>query len=103
MSTDADGLPGIAGKAAPIEGSCPLDPRDQMRNLALFASCTGLIYLCAPLLYVGVTQASLCNRLGASDANSNLPATAYFAMTGTPVLVAWLSPYVSALRRNLVL
>jgi MFS family permease len=96
MATDAEELPGNADL-------CPLDPRDQTRNLALFATCTGLIYLCAPILYVGVTQASLCNRLGASDANSNLPATAFFAMTGSPVIVAWLSPFVSTLRRNLVL
>ena len=80
----------------------PLDLRDQTRNLGLFAACTGLIYLCAPVLYVGVTQASLCHRLGASDTVANLPATAYLAMTCAPVLVAWLSPYVSTLRRNLV-
>ena len=31
-----------------VEDSCPLDLRDQTRNLGLFAACTGLIYLCAP-------------------------------------------------------
>jgi MFS family permease len=103
MPTDAADGQDTEGRTAPAGGSCPLGHRDQARNVALFAACSGLIYLCAPLLYVGVTQASLCKRLGASDANSNLPATAYFAMTGTPVLVAWFSPYVSALRWNLVL
>lgn len=96
-------LPNIEGDRSFAESSCSLGHRDQTLNLTLFATCTSLIYFCAPILYVGVTQASLCNRLGASDANSNLPATAFFAMTGTPVLVAWFSPYVSALRRNLVL
>ncbi|ODT98036.1 MAG: hypothetical protein ABS79_06540 [Planctomycetes bacterium SCN 63-9] len=89
-------------KASPGIQPCPLDQRDQTRNLILFAACTGLIYLSAPIMYVGVLQASLCKRLGASDANSNLPATAYFAMTGMPVLVAWLWPSVATLKRNLV-
>ena len=84
-------------------GECPLDVRAQTTNLCLFASCTGLIYLSAPVLYVGVTQASLCSRLGASDAVSNLPATAYFALTGAPVIIAWYSPFVASLKRNLIL
>jgi hypothetical protein len=83
--------------------ACPLDLSDQTRNLWLFATCTGLIYLCAPVLYVGTTQASLCSRLGGSVEVSNRPAAAFFALTVTPVFVAWLSPFVATLKRNLVL
>jgi len=81
---------------------CPLSWPDQRRNLILFACCTGMLYLAAPVLYVGVTQASLCDKLGADTRTANLPATFYFAMTAMPALIAWWSPYVSALKRNLL-
>ncbi len=55
-----------------------------------------------PVLYVGITQASLCDRLGADAKLANLPGTFYFAMTAAPALIAWIFPYVSYLKRNLV-
>src|SRR5262249_43043476 len=81
--------------------ACPLSGPDQLRNLILFACCTALQYLVAPVLYVGITQASLCDDLGADTRTSNLPATLYFAMTAMPALIAWMSPRVSALKRNM--
>jgi hypothetical protein len=60
-------------------------------------------YFAAPVLYVGTTQASLCSRLGADARTANLPGTLYFAMTAMPALMAWLSPRVSSLKRNLCL
>jgi MFS family permease len=81
---------------------CPLPASQQTRNLLLFASCTGLQYLAAPIGYVGITQAPLCSELGASDAVANLPATFYLGLTFFPVIFAWLIPYVSWLKRNLV-
>lgn len=80
---------------------CPLPWPDQRRNLAIFAICTGIQYLAAPVLYVGITQASLCDRLGGDARTSNLPGTLFFAMTAFPALLAWLSPQLSALKRNL--
>lgn len=68
----------------------------------LFACCTALQYFAAPVLYVGVTQASLCDRLGASARIANLPATLFFALTAAPALLAWLVPYVSSLKRTMV-
>lgn len=82
---------------------CPLLWPQQRWNLILFAVCTGTQYLAAPVLYVGITQASLCNRLGADARTSNLPGTLFFAMTAMPALLAWLSPRVSSLKRNLSL
>ncbi|MDA0658026.1 MAG: hypothetical protein O2931_04880 [Planctomycetota bacterium] len=81
---------------------CPLPWPDQRRNLILFAVCTGIQYLAAPVLYVGITQASLCDRLGGDTRTSNLPSTLFFAMTAFPALLAWLSPQLSALKRNLI-
>jgi len=82
---------------------CSLSWPDQRRNLILFACCTGLQYLAAPVLYVGITQASLCDRLGSDVTTANLPGTLYFAMTAMPALIAWLSPGISVLKRNVVL
>ena len=87
--------------ASPAAKQCPLSWPDQRWNLILFALCTGMQYLAAPVLYVGITQASLCNRLGADARTSNLPGTLYFAMTAMPAVIAWMSPRVSALKRNL--
>src|SRR5262245_49359941 len=86
---------------SPTLHTCPLDRRDQTRNLLIFAACKALIYLSAPVFYIGV-QASLCNWLGAPYRVSNLPKSAYLATTVAPVLVAWYWPFVSVLKRNLV-
>ena len=80
---------------------CSLPRRVQLNNLVLFALCTGMQYLAAPVLYVGITQASLCEKLGANARVANLPATMFFALTAMPVLLAWLSPGIVSLRRNL--
>ena len=82
---------------------CPLPVHAQYRNLFVFAACTGLQYLTAPVLYVGITQASLCGRLGTDARVANLPATFFFAMTAMPALIAWLFPQVRHLKRMLCL
>jgi MFS family permease len=82
-------------------GDCPLDRSAQTRNLLLFAACTGLQYLAAPIGYVAV-QASLCELLGASAATANLPQSVYLGLTFAPIIFAWFVPYVGWLKRNLV-
>ena len=89
----------LTANDSPVTGA--LSWPEQRRNLILFAVCTGTQYLAAPVLYVGITQASLCDRLGADARTSNLPGTLFFAMTAMPALFAWLSPRVSSLKRNL--
>ena len=91
----------MSDTASSTANRCPLSWPDQRWNLVLFALCTGMQYLAAPVLYVGITQASLCNRLGADTRTSNLPGTLYFAMTAMPAVIAWMSPRVSSLKRNL--
>ncbi|WP_010584343.1 hypothetical protein [Schlesneria paludicola] len=88
--------------ADPLQ-TCSLTWPAQRWNLLLFAACTGMQYLAAPVLYVGITQASLCDHLGADARTSNLPGTLYFAMTAMPAVIAWMSPRVSSLKRNLCL
>jgi MFS family permease len=55
------------------------------------------------VMYVGITQASLCNKLGADARVSNLPATFYFAMTAMPALIVWLFPHVRHLKWTICL
>jgi hypothetical protein len=74
---------------------CPLSTREQTRNLLIFAVNYSLIYLGAPVLYVGLTQAALCERLETSKTIANLPGSVYFWMTPLPIIVAW---YFSAVR-----
>ena len=52
--------------------TCSLSWPEQRLNLILFAVCTGTQYLAAPVLYVGITQASLCHHLGADTRTSNV-------------------------------
>ncbi len=51
-----------------------------------------LIYLAAPVMYVGVVQAALCDKLGASATVSNLPFAAYQFGQLAPLFFAWLVP-----------
>lgn len=84
------------------ESSGLLPERDQKRNMLLFAACMGLNYLAAPISYVGIVQAALCERLGATPTEANLPASAYMGFTIMPLFVAWYRPKVSQLKSTLV-
>ncbi len=79
----------------------PLSVSRQTRNVMVFAACTCLQYLAAPVLYVGGTQGTLCTRIGATPSVANLPETLFFVMTVTPVLLAWWLPGVGYLKRLL--
>ncbi len=77
----------------------PLSVAQQTRNIVVFSTCTCLQYLAGPVLYVGMTQAALCEGLKASPKVSNLPESAFFIMTFTPVVLAWWLPGVAFLKR----
>ena len=83
--------------------SCPLNHREQTRNLVLFGVNTGLFYLAAPVLLVGNLQAAVCEKLHASDTVANLPSSMYLVMASLPVFVAWLFPRAALLKRVLVI
>jgi hypothetical protein len=75
-----------------VGDDCPLSAGLQTRNMLCFAGLWCLIYLAAPVSYVGVTHANLLHALGNSDTVANLPHAVYVWMTGVPILVAWLLP-----------
>lgn len=71
----------------------------QTRNLLLFAGCVGIVYLAAPVLYVGGTHASLLDQLEASSPLANAPEVLYLLFLFAPLVVTsffrdpgWLKP-----------
>jgi len=99
-ATDQEAAADLAAEAA-VEVHLP--DHLQNRNCAIFAACVSMVYLAAPVLYIGFVQAALCEKLGASDTVSNLPSTAYMALAAFPVLIAWLVPQVRLLRPSITL
>jgi MFS family permease len=78
------------------------DHAAQRRNLLLFAACVAMQYLAAPVIYVGITQSSLLDKLGANATIANLPAASFFVMATLVALVAWYKPRVIDLKPVLV-
>ncbi len=52
-----------------------------------------LIFLAAPVMYVGVIQAALCNKLGASATLASLPASVHLLGQIAPLFFSWLVPH----------
>ena len=52
-----------------------------------------LIYFAAPVVYVGIVQAALCDRLGASATVANLPASTYLLGSLAPLVLSWVIPH----------
>lgn len=71
-------------------------------NLRLFAAIVSLQYLAAPVIYVGITQASLLEELQANALVANLPGASFFVMATLVALVAWAFPKVRHLKPILV-
>ena len=92
----------IAEVPAKLPADCPLAHGQQTRNVLLYGANVALVYLAAPVLYVGLVGAALCKRLDASDTVSNLPTTAYFWATILAILVAWYFPFVRVLKPVLI-
>ncbi len=70
-----------------------ITPEMDQRNGRLFMLSYVLIYFAAPVLYIDVVQATLCNKLGASATVANLPAGLYFAGGIAPIICSLLVPY----------
>lgn len=66
----------------------------------MFTICYLFIFLAAPVFYVGIVQAALFDKLGASKTLANLPASTYLLGQIAPLFFSWLVPY--RLERNMV-
>ena len=62
-------------------------------NGVLFLTAYLLIYFGAPVSYIGVVQAALCDKLGASATVANLPAAANLVGHVAPIFIAWAIPF----------
>lgn len=78
------------------EASIPV--ADQKRNGLVFMIATSMIYLIAPVTYVGVLHATILDSLKASNRVANLPEAVYLLVTPLPVLIAWFWPSPQLLR-----
>ena len=68
-------------------------PEISRHNGRLYILSNTLIYVAAPVVYVGVVQAALCDKLGASATVANLPATAFFLGAFAPLPLSWSVPH----------
>jgi hypothetical protein len=84
----------------PVDPSddCPLPVSVQRRNIVCFGVYWGIVYLTAPITYIGLVHANLLKALGNNDTISNLPSAMYLWMTIVPVVVAWMFPQPRFLR-----
>jgi hypothetical protein len=101
MSRDG-GQVEVREDAADVTADCPLSPREQTRNILIFAANWSLIYLSSPVTYVGIVQATLVDRLGYGSQAANLPAAVYLWSAPLAVVVIWLFPQVRSLKALLV-
>ena len=76
--------------------------QQQRKNLVLFASCVALQYLSAPVIYVGITQGSLLDKLGTNPVIANIPGASFFVMATLVALISWAFPQVRHLKPILV-
>src|SRR4051812_43809343 len=90
------------GGPAEADWVCPLSDADQTRNILIYAANWALIYLASPVTYVGVVQATLVDRLGFSNSEANLPASAYLWSMPLAGGGVWLFPQVRALKPMLI-
>src|SRR6185437_15357927 len=63
------------------------------RNGLLFLICFSLTFFAAPVIYVDIVQAALCNKLGASATVASLPNAMCLLGGLAPLLCSLLVPY----------
>src|SRR5262249_32846803 len=81
-----------AMEAAGVPTAQLLTPEAERKNSSIFLVSWLLTYFAAPVLYVGVVQAALCDKLGASATTANLPASAFLFGSFVPIVLAWRIP-----------
>ncbi len=63
------------------------------RNARVYLISYLLIYFAAPAVYVGIVQAALIDKLGASATMANLPLAGYKLGALAPLILSWLAPH----------
>ncbi len=73
-------------------GPAAISASDDRFNQHVFAVTYVLLLLAAPVTYIGILQAAICNRLGAGAFLSNLPASGFLLGAAVPLIIAWTVP-----------
>ncbi len=73
-------------------GSVAISASDDRFNQHVFALTYVLLLLAAPVTYIGILQAAICDGLGAGAFLSNLPAAGFLLGAAVPLIVSWLAP-----------
>jgi hypothetical protein len=71
----------------------PITPEMDRFNGRLYLLMYLLIYLAAPVSYIGVVQAGLCDKLGSSATIANLPSATYLFGGLAPVFLSLIVPH----------
>ena len=83
-----------------------IGPEANRRNGLIFIASSGLLFFAAPVIAVGVVQAALADKLGASALVANLPMSAYLLGALLPPVLSWVVPHrytrATAVASNLV-
>jgi len=80
------------------ENCSPLTQRQELVNGLCFGIIASIFYLAAPVIYVDVVHAALCDRLGASKTVANLPTTMGAVFGIIPLFVVWRFSYTRLLK-----
>ncbi|HZT30180.1 MAG TPA: MFS transporter [Bryobacteraceae bacterium] len=70
-----------------------ITPAMNRRNGLLYLLMYLLIYLAAPVSYIGVVQAALCDKLGSNATIANLPSATYLLGGFAPLLLSLTVPH----------
>src|SRR5689334_9205449 len=71
----------------------PITEAMDRRNGRLYLLMYLLIYLAAPVSYIGVVQAALCDRLGSNATVANLPSASYLFGGIAPFFLSLIVPH----------
>jgi MFS family permease len=84
-----------SGEVDSVPQSVPPVPTPGMErsNGFIFSGATLFTFLAAPVIYVGVVQAALCQRLGASADIANLPGATFLLGNFAPFLLSAIVPH----------
>jgi hypothetical protein len=95
-TASADSIP--TAQSIPPAPAAELTRKERKTNALRYTLIICLGYVAAPVAYVDVIHAALCDKLGASRAVANLPTAAGAFFGVIPLFVAWLLPQTRLLR-----
>ena len=91
MENHSPAMHGPSQESSPPQG--PITEEMNRHNGRIFLWGQLLMYFSAPVAYIGLVQAALCDKLGTSATVANLPVSFYQFGQVAPLLASWLVPH----------